>query len=235
MSTTNTVFISTSRIIKPIQDGKTRLYLEIPKSSNMSNLAIPLYWNQDISEGVIVDWGDKSDPFTVSDTGNVNAPTPHTYEKGGSYTITMTRVGNCNIKLGRGESGTGLLGDSSITANAVRMVLAGLETGEGVTTIQSYCFCRHAGIRTVYLGPDITKISNNSFSYAWHIGDIHFLGTLPANSNLGATNVWAEIPYWCKIYVPATYIDSNGNPQNIPSRMPSTSTYAYDVEPNAEV
>ena len=44
--------------IKPKKDGKTRLYLTIPKDCDLDKLAIPLYWNQSVSEGVEVDWGD---------------------------------------------------------------------------------------------------------------------------------------------------------------------------------
>ena len=225
-------YTAPSSDIAPVKDGLTRLYLDIPSDCDLSKLAIPLYWNQSVSAGVTIDWGDGSATETISGTGNVSA-TPHTYAAGGKYIVTMTVDSGCTVMLGRGASGTGILGDASITTNAVRMVLAGVETGSRVTTIQSYCFCRHAGIKAVYLGADLTAIQNYSFAYSWNLGSLHFLGTqLPANSDIGSTNVWSEVPNWCKIYVPSAYIDGQGNPQNIPARMPSTSTYTYAEEPS---
>lgn len=218
--------------INPKKDGLTHIYLTIPPKST-TPITIPLYWNQSIANGVEVNWGDGTAPFTVNGTGNITSMA-HEYQTSGHYEITLERkIEECDIKLGTGNSGTGLLGDSSITANTVRGVLSGVETGNGVSTIQAYCFCRHAGIRKVLLGKDITTIGNYGFAYSWGIGSIHFLGPLPANGNIGATNVWSEIQTWCKIYVPAAYINASGAAQNIPSRMPSTSTYAYAVEPDA--
>lgn len=228
-------YTAPSSDIAPVKDGLTRLYIDIPSDCDFLNkLSIPLYWNQSVSEGVTIDWGDNSPTAIekVSGTGNVSA-TPHTYAAGGRYIVTMKVDDGCTVMLGRGASGTGILGDASITTNAVRMVLAGVETGSRVTTIQSYCFCRHAGIMSVYFGPDLAAIQNYGFAYSWHLGGIHFLGTqLPSNANIGSTNVWSEVPNWCKIYVPSAYIDSQGNPQNIPARMPSTSTYTYAEEPS---
>lgn len=223
--------------ITPQKDGVTRLYLTIPNQCDLSKLTIPLYWNQDISEGVIVDWGDggNDSPFTVSGTGNVSAPTPHVYPAGGNYIITMRRPEGVDttIMLGNNSSSTGLLGDTGTNNNIYRGVLTGIETGAGVTTIRQYCFQRFAELRTVILGSDITAINNYAFNYDYGIGSIHFLGTLPANGSIGATNTWNLIPIWCKVYVPSTYFDANNQVQNIPSRMPSTSTYTYAVEPYA--
>lgn len=70
-------------------DGKSRLYIHI-----INDLLLPttIYWNQDIANGVIVDWGDGSSSTTVSGTGNVNAT--HTYASPGYYVITMDRANN---------------------------------------------------------------------------------------------------------------------------------------------
>ena len=218
--------------IIPVKDGKTRIYITIPAGADLSKLSVPLYWNQDVSEGVIIDWGDGSPTETVSGTGNVHAPTPHTYGRCGQYVITMTRVGNCTIQLGNGSDTTGLLGTAVITANTSRSVLTGIETGDGVTTLQAYCCCRCGGIRTLIFGKDITTLGNYVCAYAWEMAGIHFLGTLPDNNNIGSTTMWDEIPPWCRVFVPMQYI-MGGAPTNIPARLPSTSTYTYAVEPYA--
>lgn len=226
---THDIIISCSDWIRPIKDGITRIYLDIPVDCDVSQITIPLYWSQSTSHGVIVNWGDESPTFTVSGTGYVYAPTPHSYSQGGKYIITMTRADNCEIGLGRdGSEAEGLLS----TYTAQRM-LAGIETGDGVTTILPSCFDMCYRVKKIILGKDITTIENSGFYGAYTVGSIHFLGTLPSDSNISASSVWATLPSYCKIYVPAAYIDSNNQPQNIPSRMPSTSTYTYAVEPNA--
>ena len=223
-------YTAPSSDISPVKDGKTRLYLSIPSDCDLSKLTIPLYWNQDTANGVSVDWGDGSTTFTVSGTGDVSAPTPHTYPDYGNYIITMTRVGSTTIKLGNGDSGTGVLGDNGTS----RSVLTGFETGDGVTTLSTNCCLRYTGLTTVIFGSDITKIWNASFNYCYGIGSFHWLGpNLPANGDFSGSSIWLNVPAWCKIYVPPAYIDGQGNPQNIPSRMPSTSTYTYAEEPNA--
>lgn len=220
-------------VITPQKDGLTRLYIDIPADCNLDNLHIPLYWNQSVSEGVEVDWGDGSAPFTVSGTGNVSAPNPHDYPAPGKYVITMEQKNDSVIQLGGGASASGILGNSGASTTAYRQVLYGVETGDGVTTIRAYCFCRCGGLKTIYFGKEIDTFGNYAMQYCWNLAGMHFLGpTLPPNASISATSPWGEVPVWCKIYVPPAYITEGGT-QNIPSRMPSTSTYQYVVEPNA--
>lgn len=225
-------YTAPSSDISPVKDGLTRLYLDIPSDCDLTKLTIPLYWNQSVSAGVTIDWGDGSTPEAVAGTGNVNQS--HTYAAGGRYIVTMTVASGCTVTLGNGASGTGLLGETGTSSNIYRSVLYALETGSGVTGFSAYCCQRYTGLKTVYFGEDIASIGNYCFNYGYGIGSLHFLGSLPANSSIGATSVWNNIPVWCKVYVPSAYIDaSTGLPQNIPSRFPSTSTYTYAEEPNA--
>lgn len=226
-------YTAPSSDISPVKDGLTRLYLDIPSDCDLSKLAIPLYWNQSVSQGVTIDWGDNSASETVTGTGNVSA-TPHTYAAGGRYIVTMTVASGCTVKLGNGGSGTGLLGETGTSSNIFRSVLYGIETGTGVTEFAAYCCQRYTGLSTVIFGSDVTKIGNYCFNYCYGIGSFHWLGpNLPANGDISNTSTWNNVPVWCKIYVPPAYIDGQGNPQNIPARMPSTSTYTYAEEPNA--
>ena len=50
-------------------DGKTRLYITLFDNVKMSPT---LYFNQSVSNGVLIDWGDGSTAETVSGTGNLN-------------------------------------------------------------------------------------------------------------------------------------------------------------------
>lgn len=227
-------YTASSSNITPQKDGLTRLYINIPDDVNTDDLVVPLYWNQSVSEGVEVDWGDGiSAPFTVSGTGNVSAPTPHTYAPG-RYIITMEQKNGSTIQLGNNSTGSGILGETGTSSNIYRSVLYGMETGNGVTKLQNYCCCRHTSLRTVIFGGALTAIGNYAFQYCYGLGALRFLGpSLPANADIGATNVWQNVPIWCKIWVPPAYINDQEQPQNIPARMPSTSTYKYVVEPNA--
>ena len=221
--------------LRPVKDGKTRLYLSIPTQCDLTKLTIPLYWNQDISNGVIIDWGDGSATETVSGTGNVHA-TPHNYATGGSYIVTMSRPTGTTttIMLGNGSGSTGLLGTTDAGSSTYRNVLSAIETGDGVTALRNYCFQRNTGLKNVILGPALTTIGSYAFNYDYGIASIHFLGTLPANGDISNASTWNNVPVWCKIYVPSQYFNGD-QVQNIPSRMPSTSTYTYAIEPYADV
>lgn len=66
-------------------DGATRLHMRFCKEEQLIN--VPLYFWQQYSEGVSIDWGDGSTPERVSGTGNVN--TSHIYAVGGDYVIKI--------------------------------------------------------------------------------------------------------------------------------------------------
>lgn len=97
---------------EPPDDGKTRLYIHVPENA-MPGLPppradVPLYIRQTVSGGVSIDWGDGSEPETISGTGKVN--TTHHYEAGGDYVIALTVADGCELGLGWGDSNYCVMG-----------------------------------------------------------------------------------------------------------------------------
>ena len=169
-----------------------------------------------------VNWGDGSEPITVSGTGNVNAAA-HTYASGGDYVVTMTVATGCALKLGNGTESTGILGTTALTQNMYRTVLKAVEVGSGVDTLRSYCFQRCSSLEKIMISPDVTTVGTSTFAGLYELGSLHFYGTTPpsiSNSQFGNT------PVWCKIYVPAGYLTTYQNKTNYPSKT----TYTYVEE-----
>lgn len=88
-------------------DGKTRLYISY--DSDVNTLTT-IQYNQDIANGVEVDWGDGSEIFTNSSTGNVSLT--HTYATKGKYCITLNPKDECTLNLGWSTS-TDTMGTSA--------------------------------------------------------------------------------------------------------------------------
>lgn len=78
-------------------DGKTHLHIVV---WDMARSMVPLYFQQDVSGGVVIDWGDGSTTETVEGTGAVN--TSHQFTATGVYDITLDVDNGCALMLGDG-------------------------------------------------------------------------------------------------------------------------------------
>lgn len=106
-------------------NGETRLYLRISRTL----LDIKLDIQQDVANGVTIDWGDGSAVETIDGTGEVSAT--HNYPSMGNYVIRMMPADDCNLVLGHDDHVLG--GDRDRTAYIQKV-----ELGKNMTSISNY-------------------------------------------------------------------------------------------------
>ena len=142
-------------------DGCTRLYIRIAAEGRMD---VPLYFNQSVSDGVVIDWGDGSATETLSDVDNVSCT--HTYAKTGDYVISL-RVVSGTLNLGHKSSSYCILGDTTI--KVYPNMLQKVEIGSGVTYIDTYAFSYCQSLASVVIPDGVTSIGNRAFYYCYSL------------------------------------------------------------------
>lgn len=141
-------------------DGKTRLYISIVTNARMN---VPICFNQTITNGVIVDWGDGSATETYEGKGAIN--TSHTYAKVGDYCITLEAVDSCILKLGYGNAQYCIMGENTSQISTYKNMLHKVELGRS-TELLSNAFDSCRGLKNVSMTKDIGLIPNQIFRYA---------------------------------------------------------------------
>lgn len=138
-------------------DGKTRLYITLFDSVKLSPT---LYFNQSVSNGVSIDWGDGSTAETVSGTGNLNAT--HTYSHMGDYVITLN-VTNGTLKLG---NATTSVISSATDTRYYRSILTNVEVGSNCS-FQYGSFNSAQSLKTITIPKTTTNVWVSSlFAFA---------------------------------------------------------------------
>ena len=192
---------------EPPDDGKTRLYIHVPENA-MEGLPPPradasLYISQTVSGGVSIDWGDDSEPDTISGTGNVK--TTHHYTAGGDYVITLAPSEGCELGLGWGLSSYCVMGRTFNTGIVYCNMLQKAVIGIGATNIDSYAFYNCYGLASVVISDGVTSIGNTAFYNCYGVKECHILATTPPSIQ---SSTFGNIPYGCIIYVPAGTVDA---------------------------
>ena len=125
-------------------DGKTHIHIFIPKDTPTNRRLFTLRWNQTVSEGVTVDWGDGTSTETFS--GTSIASHDHTYTNTGEYDITLT-VTSGNLIFGEFQS-SGEYAIYGTVSNATiykRDYITKIEIGDNVSSINDFSFyCCHS-------------------------------------------------------------------------------------------
>ena len=215
---------------EPPDDGKTRLYIHVPENAKEGlpppRADVPLYISQTVSDGVTIDWGDDSEPETISGTGNVN--TTHHYNADGDYVIALTVTDGCELGLGWNDSSYCVMGSTSTSGRVYCIMLQKVVTGNGVTSIGSsafaYCYGLASvvisdsvtsigvlafnycyGLASVVISDSVTSIEGFAFSYCYGVKEYHILATTPHSIQF---NTFRNIPSDCIIYVPAGTVDA---------------------------
>jgi hypothetical protein len=75
-----------------------------------------------------------------------------------------------------------------------------------VTTIAGNAFYMNAHLGSIVIPASVTSIGNRAFYYCTCAVEYHFKGTTPPV--LGSTDVFTNIPSFCKIYVPSSAVST---------------------------
>lgn len=146
-----------------------------------SNLSITLSFTQSVANGISIDWGDGSEPQTVSGTSVSQA---HSYEEAGDYIVSLTSVDGATWQPGGvlynilGREGGGK-GDTSPELTAVVLTedvtglgsyafdactsLTGITLPGTVTAVNSYAFYGCTGLKRVTIPDGVTTIATYAF------------------------------------------------------------------------
>lgn len=187
-------------------DGKTRVYvhLEYGRTSPMLGCCP--------NGTVTVDWGDGTEPDTLTGTSTFTVKwTPtHEYAAPGDYVIALTVEGTMSFvgDTSANEYSSILRYASGADArnlaylNAVQKV----EIGEGVTTIGSEAFYYCYSLASITIPESVTTIGNNTFynCYGMRYYDFTACTSVPTLSN---TRVFDGISADCQMLIPAALYD----------------------------
>lgn len=151
-------------------NNATKLYISVPY-----NMTVPFNFQQSVSQGIRVDFGQGAAAQTFSGTGNIN--TSVTYAKG-DYTVTFY-VDSGNLILGQGAYNTQIISDDKIN------ILTKVEIGKAnvadygfymgahveefvcssnCTSIGSYAFFSNISLKAIILGIGLTQVSDSCFN-----------------------------------------------------------------------
>lgn len=156
LKTTNRAMIVGAMYIT--DDGKTRLYIDIPESGRMSP---KIYWSQTAAYGVVVDWGDGSPSETFG--GASSCVASHTYTSAGSYVVTLFPTSG-TLSLGQGKSNTCVLGSTTNSNIAYVNMLKRVEIGENVPSIGKYAFYACYNLKSITLPQTVTLMNDYAFN-----------------------------------------------------------------------
>ena len=153
-------------------DGKTRIYLEMPEGRLSPYLAL-------CPNGTVtIDWGDNSGTDTLTGTSLTTLKrVQHTYPSAGSYVMTLTATSGSFAFYGTNNVPSCLrydTGTSSTTGNRSRVYLNSIqrvELGSGVS-IGNYAFSSCYSLASITIPEDVTSIGNNAFSGCYSLASI---------------------------------------------------------------
>ena len=212
-------------------DGKTRLHITVPANSEPGlpppRNQVPLYFRQNVANGVTIDWGDSSPAETLSGTGVVN--TTHTYETAGDFVISLSPVDGCELELRTGSSSYCVMGSTGNNGKVYCNMLKRVEVGssvtsiggnafyncyslssvvipDGVTSIGNYAFYNCYSLSSVVIPDGVTSIGKSAFGYCCGVKEYHCKPLTPPT--LSNTNVFSMIPSDCIIYVPVGSLEA---------------------------
>ena len=187
-------------------DGTTRLYIHLEEGRTSPMLGV-------CPNGTVtVDWGDGTDPDTLTGTSisTVKWTPTHEYSAPGDYVIRLTvngtmgftgsssaNMGGCIIRYGSTADGR-----NYVYLNALQR----MEIGYGVTSIGNYTFDNCFSLASVAIPDGVTSIGNNAFRYCYGMRFYDF-STHTSVPTLSSTNAFNSMPADCEIRVPSALYD----------------------------
>ena len=187
-------------------DGKTRVYIHLEYGRTSPMLGV-------CPKGTVtVDWGDGTEPDTLTGTSTTTVKwTPtHEYTAPGDYVIALTVKGTMGF-YGNSTSNqySGILryASGADTRNrAYQSAVQKVEIGEGVTSICDYAFDHCHSLASITIPESVTYIGNYAFQncYGMRYYDFTASASVPALSN---SNAFSGIPSDCQMLIPAALYD----------------------------
>ena len=170
-------------------DGKTRVYIHLEYGRTSPMLGV-------CPKGTVtVDWGDGTEPDTLTGTSTTTVKwTPtHEYTAPGDYVIALTVEGTMGF-YGNGNTNqySGILryaSGSSTRNRAYQNAVQKVEIGEGVTSIGSSTFQGCYSLASITIPEGVTSIGNNAFQNCYSLASI----TIPE----GVTSIGSNAFYYC--------------------------------------
>ena len=155
-------------------DGKTRLYISVPANSEPGlpppRNQVPLYFRQNVANGVTIDWGDGSPAETLSGTGVVN--TTHTYETAGDFVISLNSADGCELELGTGSSSNCVMGATGNNGRVYSNMLKRVEVGSSVISVEDYAFNNCYSLSSVVIPDGVTSIGDSAFNNCYSLSSV---------------------------------------------------------------
>ena len=149
--------------IRTTKDGKTKIYISLGKGQH----TVRLNFYQNVSNGVIVNWGDSSADQTYS--GNYVNQT-HIYnvtDDYKEYMITLKPI-ETQIRLGSNSS-TPIIRIEDNSANILKKIYI----GDSCIQINSYCFYNCSSLEKISIPSSLEWILNYSFSNCNSLSNIN--------------------------------------------------------------
>ena len=187
-------------------DGKTRVYIHLEYGRTSPMLGV-------CPNGTVtVDWGDGTEPDTLTGTSTTTVKwTPtHEYTAPGDYVIALTVEGTMGFygnNISNQYSGILRYASGTDTRNrAYQNAVQKVEIGEGVTSIGVSAFSNCSSLASITIPEGVTSIGNNAFYYCYCMRYYDFTActSVPA---LSSTNTFSGIPSDCQMLIPAALYD----------------------------
>lgn len=168
----------------PPEDGKTRVYINIPYGTPADERVFPLMFQPTVEGGVVIDWGDGSSEVT---TGTERKSFPHAYAEPGEYCITISCTSG-SIVIG-GTTAAAIYGTSGNDVMYNRSRVTKVFCGSNVSALTSsafqYCYTLH---RLVL--PAIATYGVNIIRYTYALGHVELPSGLTAIPQNFAQNAY---------------------------------------------
>ena len=158
-------------------DGKTRIYIEIPASTPSSCMTFYVRLKTSAVGNCTIDWGDNSTEATTQTNAKNYS---HTYATTGSYTIALT-VSTGTIEFACGSS-DGIFGPVSNGYNRNR--IKKVEVGTGMASLGSYAFANCVALESVTIPTSVTGYGDHIFANSYGFPGVVFprLSSYDANA-----------------------------------------------------
>lgn len=147
-------------------DGKTHIFLNFADDTPAPHMRQYLRWDQSVSNGVTINWGDGSAAESYSGTGA--ASHLHAYAQPGSYEVTLEVTdGTLSFpgQAGTSASSYSIYGDHGDNNYYNRPHIVGIWLGSHIETVGDYAFWNCYALREIIIPRGVTTLGSNMLYY----------------------------------------------------------------------